>query len=113
MINSKIWIDKIIDCTYRLSIWSRAVFDISRHKDMTEGAAVRRVIGRVAVEGLGQTALAQPVPQERRRHNRIADLGRARVLGAELLARPRALILFFEMLPDQVGAEAVARLPSR
>ncbi|MNX66729.1 hypothetical protein D3C86_978290 [compost metagenome] len=78
---------------------------------MGESPAVGRAVGGLFKNTGRHTPLTQPVSDEAVGDGGRSDLGRTLILGAELLTSPGALVVFFEVLPDQIGAEHVVRLP--
>ncbi|MNL06325.1 hypothetical protein D3C87_1269580 [compost metagenome] len=80
---------------------------------LSQPITARGGIGRVVIQRLRHTPLPQLELYEGIGDRHAPQLLSARIAGAELLARARAVVVFAEMLPDQVGAEPVARLPCR
>jgi hypothetical protein len=65
----------------------------------------------IVIERTGQASLAELAAYQWTCRRDSTDLIRPRIAGAQLLAGARAIVVFLKMLPDQVGAKIVARLP--
>ena len=85
--------------------------DVGGHFQIDEAAPIGHAIGRIVIERARQAALAQLAAQARIGDRDVADLCRAGIGGAQLLARARPVVVLVEMLPDQVRAKPVAGNP--